>query len=298
MPSDQPGRRTGRLDLHLVGWWLRATSLYRIISKNGDDEPTHAAKSDTLFWKRHFARADNPDVDSLFVMLHDSSATNSGMASRALLDYFTRSHPERVEDVVRRARSQNFASVIGEHLDEVYTGHETDSLHAFLESRDSGSFFRNVFSRSIEDASDVTSAGYALSALRYFEDEDEETGLLEALYADTFGEALGKTGSTGIDYDLFESDAVREVPAEITVSAGPNPASDQLTLRYGLTDAASVSIEVFDSVGRRVLKTDEPQREPGTYENRLDVSSLSAGVYLYRVVVGGHTRTGTFVIAR
>jgi hypothetical protein len=250
------------------------------------------------FWDRHFARSGAPDVDSLFVLLYDTTAAyNRDLAARELLRHFAHSEPQRVADIALRARSGNFADVIGAHLGEAFGAHPVDSLAAYARSGDAGSFFRSLFDEALA-AGEPSHAAYALSALHYFEDEDEASGLLSALYADAFAETSGKGGAAAhVDLGLFASDA-QEAPGTLEARVHPNPVSSWLTLDYGLPSGARVTVEVYDAIGRRVLHADEGAREAGVYQTRLDAQGLPSGVYLYRVHAGGTSQTGSFVVAR
>lgn len=77
-----------------------------------------------------------------------------------------------------------------------------------------------------------------------------------------------------------------EAPAAFEVRAPyPNPsAGGTVQMVYLLPEAAAVSVEVFDVLGRRVLQVREENREAGSHVARLDVSRLAAGPYVLRLV--------------
>ena len=79
-------------------------------------------------------------------------------------------------------------------------------------------------------------------------------------------------------------------------AAFPNPATSQATVRFDLGDAATVTLDVYDALGRRVLSV--PARTLAAGENQratLDTSSLSSGIYLIRMTAetSGSVSTGT-----
>ena len=71
----------------------------------------------------------------------------------------------------------------------------------------------------------------------------------------------------------------------------PNPFSGATTLTLDLPEAATVTVEVFDAIGRRMLQVDAGELPAGRGQAvRLDGSSLAAGLYVYRVRADGAAR--------
>ena len=83
----------------------------------------------------------------------------------------------------------------------------------------------------------------------------------------------------------------------------PNPFADNTEIRFGLPNAADVTIDVFDVAGRRV-RSDVLRGVPagwGTYPfdgTNGSGERLGGGVYFVRVRAGGTTQTGKFVVLR
>jgi hypothetical protein len=88
------------------------------------------------------------------------------------------------------------------------------------------------------------------------------------------------------------------VPEEISLEAYPNPARQQATLRYALTEPKAVRLEVFDALGRKVATVASGRKEPGRHQARIDASRLSSGVYFGRLQAGDQTRTRRIVIVK
>lgn len=97
----------------------------------------------------------------------------------------------------------------------------------------------------------------------------------------------------------YVDEKVNEViPDEVTLSSYPNPARQQATLSYALTEATEVSLEVYDLLGRRVATLARGRKEAGRHSKKLDVSDLSSGVYFGRLEVGGEIRTQKITVVR
>jgi hypothetical protein len=79
----------------------------------------------------------------------------------------------------------------------------------------------------------------------------------------------------------------------------PNPVSNSAVIEYYLPDAAFVSITVFSSVGKQVLKLKDHRLLPeGLHQTNFDTSQLRSGVYTYTIQAGGKYQTGRFVVVK
>lgn len=91
---------------------------------------------------------------------------------------------------------------------------------------------------------------------------------------------------TGLEYQ----------PDSITsVSVFPNPADDQISIRYALRKAAVVSWQITDTRGAVQRSATPGWRNPGTYTDRTDVSDLSPGVYILHI---NNNKAIKFVVKR
>ncbi|RMH68201.1 MAG: DUF4623 domain-containing protein [Bacteroidetes bacterium] len=79
---------------------------------------------------------------------------------------------------------------------------------------------------------------------------------------------------------------VAEVPAAFTLHGNyPNPFNPSTTIRFDLPAQAEVSVEVYDMLGRQVLRTAPQAFTAGANQRvQIDAASLASGLYLYRVV--------------
>lgn len=78
----------------------------------------------------------------------------------------------------------------------------------------------------------------------------------------------------------------------------PNPFNPITTIKYGVKEKSVVKIEVFDILGRKIKTLINEQKEPGFYEVKFDGSSLSSGVYFYRLFTESVGTKGNFVEIR
>jgi hypothetical protein len=84
---------------------------------------------------------------------------------------------------------------------------------------------------------------------------------------------------------------IEEVSLTTGVNVYPNPANDFINIAYGLTNNSVVTVDVINVVGARVMTEYIGSQAAGNYTSRLDVSNLSAGVYMLNVTINGTANT-------
>ena len=83
------------------------------------------------------------------------------------------------------------------------------------------------------------------------------------------------------------------IPASYVLEQNyPNPFNSATTIRYALpagtrgsSDAAEVTLTVYDVLGREVRRMDAGRQQPGVSSIQFDAGGLSSGVYYYRLEV-------------
>ena len=110
-----------------------------------------------------------------------------------------------------------------------------------------------------------------------------EAGMEEELNEERFMLTLNNDGS---------STPGSELPEEVSLSQNyPNPFNPTTTIEYGLPENGHVTLQVFDMLGRQVATLVDGQISAGTHQVTFDASSLSSGVYIYRLQAGEHVLT-------
>jgi len=74
------------------------------------------------------------------------------------------------------------------------------------------------------------------------------------------------------------------------VQVAPNPFAEQTTLRFGLDEAAHVSLNVYDLLGRRVAVLVNRRLNAGGHTAQFQGDRRASGVYLYVLTVDGRVR--------
>ncbi|MDX2130202.1 MAG: choice-of-anchor I family protein [Chloroherpetonaceae bacterium] len=89
------------------------------------------------------------------------------------------------------------------------------------------------------------------------------------------------------------------VPREFALSQNyPNPFNPSTRIAYQLPSAASVQLEVFDVLGRKVATLVNSRQDAGRYEVPFNASQLSTGVYFYRIQAGSFNQTMKMLLVK
>lgn len=102
-----------------------------------------------------------------------------------------------------------------------------------------------------------------------------------ALTADKTGIYVFKLGDmlTGI-----KNDELSASPKEFSLSQNyPNPFNPTTTIAYELPVAGKVDLRIYDILGREVITLINREQTAGKYKVTFDASSLSSGIYFYRL---------------
>ncbi|MDP2209205.1 MAG: FG-GAP-like repeat-containing protein [Bacteroidota bacterium] len=109
--------------------------------------------------------------------------------------------------------------------------------------------------------------------------------------------------ATGISGIKNENDMI---PSQINLYQNyPNPFNPTTVINYSLPPPDGragidnwVSLKVYDVLGREVATLVDEFKEAGYYEVEFDASSLSSGVYIYKLVAGNYTTLKKMILLR
>jgi endo-1,4-beta-xylanase len=89
------------------------------------------------------------------------------------------------------------------------------------------------------------------------------------------------------------------IPREFNVSQNyPNPFNPITTIGYELPSTSVVTLKVYNVVGKAVGTLVDAKRSAGRYAVQFDASSLSSGVYFYRLQAGDKTLVRKMLLLR
>jgi hypothetical protein len=93
--------------------------------------------------------------------------------------------------------------------------------------------------------------------------------------------------------------AAKTAPSDWSADAAyPNPTREDARVDVSLPDAASVRVEVYDILGRRVSTRDYGRVGQGERTLTLPLKNLASGAYLYRVQAGDRTTEGSVRVVK
>jgi hypothetical protein len=78
----------------------------------------------------------------------------------------------------------------------------------------------------------------------------------------------------------------------------PNPFNPITTIGYSVPEFSHVNLTVYDLLGEPVTTLVDDDKLPGNYSISFNASSLSSGVYYYRLKAGNYTNTKKFTLVR
>ncbi len=90
-----------------------------------------------------------------------------------------------------------------------------------------------------------------------------------------------------------------EIPVRFEVlGVFPNPWVERTTISYTLSEVSSVSLELYDAGGRRVMYRNIGVLSAGEHMERLSADGLRTGVYFYRLATRFGDKTGSLFLVR
>lgn len=90
-----------------------------------------------------------------------------------------------------------------------------------------------------------------------------------------------------------------EIPSGYSLKQNyPNPFNPVTFIKYDIYNEGFVNLAVYDILGRELKKIISENQRPGTYTVQFNGSSLSSGVYFYKLSVNGFTETKKMLITK
>ena len=104
---------------------------------------------------------------------------------------------------------------------------------------------------------------------------------------DASGNAVGATVSLSLQTTLVQTVTTSVIPTSYSIEQNyPNPFNPSTTIRYTLPVSGIVSVRVYNILGQLVTTLVDGNQKAGTYSVTFNASSLSSGVYFYRIQSG------------
>lgn len=107
----------------------------------------------------------------------------------------------------------------------------------------------------------------------------------------------------GIIMNLNPTTNIDEIPSELPTAFHlsqnyPNPFNNSTTISFGIPNESHVNLTVYDILGRKIITLINVRKKQGMYDIYFDASSLSSGIYLYRLVTDNFTATRKCILMK
>jgi photosystem II stability/assembly factor-like uncharacterized protein len=122
-----------------------------------------------------------------------------------------------------------------------------------------------------------------------------------AVYGNQFyaGHRMKGIYKTPINTLVNTKETSSEIPMSFKLEQNfPNPFNPITEISYSLPVKAFTTIKVYDLLGQEVISLINENKEAGTYSLQFDGSSLSSGVYFYKIIAGDFTDTKKMVLIK
>ena len=97
--------------------------------------------------------------------------------------------------------------------------------------------------------------------------------------------------------NIIQSDL--SVPTDYALDQNyPNPFNPATTITYQLPKSGSVTLKIYDMLGKEVKTLVNEQKEMGKYTVQFDASSLASGMYVYQLRVNDYTSTKKMLLLK
>ncbi len=129
---------------------------------------------------------------------------------------------------------------------------------------------------------------------------DQNLASLQGVWYFSFGNyKLLPVELTDVNGGVFTSTGDAVAPGIATLfGAAPNPASGRTAVRFELAESGSVTLDVFDALGRKVATLVDGVQPSGTQSADLDASRLSSGLYFVRLTTDQAVLTRALTVLR
>lgn len=112
-------------------------------------------------------------------------------------------------------------------------------------------------------------------------------------YIAVYGQMMAK-----LNQDPLVQEIAGELPTEYSISNYPNPFNPTTTIKYQLPVAGTVTIKVYDILGKEVAELVNETKAAGYYKVNFDASKLTSGVYIYTIRANKYFESKKMVLTK
>jgi flagellar hook assembly protein FlgD len=92
---------------------------------------------------------------------------------------------------------------------------------------------------------------------------------------------------------------VTGIPTEFSLAQNyPNPFNPTTNISFAIPTESFVSIKIYDILGKEVSKIVNETKQAGYYNFNFDATSLSSGMYFYKIEAGNFVQTKRMLLMK
>ncbi|MFH0735104.1 MAG: T9SS type A sorting domain-containing protein [bacterium] len=89
------------------------------------------------------------------------------------------------------------------------------------------------------------------------------------------------------------------IPSVISLDQNyPNPFNPTTTISFSLPIKSSVTLKIYDALGKEVASLINEELQPGTYQKQWSAGNFASGVYFYRLLAGKFSETKKLILQK
>ena len=105
----------------------------------------------------------------------------------------------------------------------------------------------------------------------------------------TYRYKIQSVSTSSITKDLSILTVVTDVPQSYELYQNyPNPFNPSTTIRFDLKETSTVTLDIYNVLGQRVLEQDYATMNAGRYDEVVNMDRFASGVYFYRIAAAGN----------
>ncbi len=95
------------------------------------------------------------------------------------------------------------------------------------------------------------------------------------------------------------SSSATNMPARFTLEQNyPNPFNPVTTIRFSIPETRTVTLKVYDLLGREIARLVDERLTPGSYTISWDANNVTSGIYFYRLTAGDYSEVKKMLYLR
>ncbi len=104
----------------------------------------------------------------------------------------------------------------------------------------------------------------------------------------TYQYKIQSVSTSGVTKDLNTLTATVDVPKNYALYQNyPNPFNPSTTIRFDLKQASTVTLDIYNVLGQRVLEQNYATMNAGRYDRNINLDRFASGIYYYRITAEG-----------